>query len=243
MLEEQFKIRYSEMSPAGYLPVWVLQGYLMESASADAHQLSFGMEEFSKEGINWVIARLQLNILKQVTSRQTLTVKTWHCTSDKFQSIREFLVFDEQGEIAAKGVSWWLIIDLTTRKIVRTPKALLDANGKNPPSQTEANVYRNPSFDGVSPLYETTIVARREDIDTNGHVNNMHFTAWALEALPQDFTAAKKVKDLFVNFKNEMRSGDVVNVCVYAESENVLWHILKRQSDGKEISSIRTEWI
>ncbi len=243
MLEESFTIRYSEISPEGYLPVWVLQGYLMESASADAHNLSFGMEEFAKDGINWVVARLQLNILKRVTSRQTLKIKTWHCRSDKFQSIREFLVYDEQGIKVASGVSWWLIIDLTTRKIVRIPQSLIDANGKTPPSQTEAKVYRNPSFEGQNPLYQTTVIARREDIDTNSHVNNMHFTAWALEALPQEFCKGKELKGLFVNFKNEMLVGDIVEVSVYSEGENVFWHILKRKSDGKEVSSIRTQWV
>ena len=102
MLQETFKTRYYEMSPDGTLPAWVLQNYFQESAAVDAHNLSFGWEELSANGVAWILTKVQMQLLKPVSGAQKITVKTWHCYSDKIQSRRDFIMFNQQGEHIAK---------------------------------------------------------------------------------------------------------------------------------------------
>lgn len=243
MLQETFKTRYYEMSPDGTLPVWVLQNYFQESAAVDAHNLSYGWEELSVNGVAWILTKVQMQLLKPVSGAQKITVKTWHCYSDKIQSRRDFVMFNGQGEHIAKGVSWWLIMDLNKRKITRSPQALIDSNGKNPAPVIDANTQKPPKEGELSPaLNKFTITARLEDLDSNNHVNNSHFSAWAVQSAPKDKTAAKTLKEIIINYKAEVRLGDLVEITAHPAGENAFWHLLKRPADGKEIAVIYTRW-
>jgi len=242
MIEETFKARYHEMDADGVIPLWVIINYFQEAAGADAHNLSFGWEELSPKGVAWVITKFEIKLLKQVKGVQNLTVKTWHCLSDKLQSRRDFVIFDEQGEEVAKGVSWWLVLDLAKRKIMRTPAEILARNDSNPAPVMEASSLRAPKFEGIEPLSSRKIIARLEDIDSNSHVNNAHFSAWAIDALPDAVREGGELKELIINYRAEVLRGDEIIANIYPDGENAFWHILTRPADGKEIASVRTVW-
>ena len=76
MQEEIFKTRYHEMNPKGQIPVWVLQNYFQEAAGIDAHNLSYGWEELSINGVAWILTKLQIQLLKPVSGAQKIKVKT-----------------------------------------------------------------------------------------------------------------------------------------------------------------------
>ncbi|MDR0953292.1 MAG: hypothetical protein LBM71_03785 [Elusimicrobiota bacterium] len=246
MYEETFKIKYHEMGPDGKVPLWALQNYFQEAAGMDAHNLSFGWEELSPQGVAWILTKMQFVVLKEVDGARPLKIKTWHCLSDKIQSRRDFVIYDDSGVEVLKGVSWWLILDLAKRKIVRSPKELLEKNKDNPAPLMEPVVRKSPSFEGVAPLTSVPVIARLEDIDPNDHVNNAHFSAWAIAAAPKEVRQASRLKELFVNFKAEVKLDDKIIVNTYpAEEENTYWHILVRQEEGgenREIASVYTAW-
>ncbi len=243
MQEENFKTRYHEMTPKGQIPVWVLQNYFQEAAGIDAHNLSYGWEELSINGVAWILTKLQIQLLKPVSGAQKIRVKTWHCYSDKIQSRRDFVMFNEAGEHIAKGVSWWLIMDLNKRKITRSPQSLIDLNDKNPAPIMEASTEKAPRETELgAPLNTVDLTARLEDLDSNNHVNNSHFSAWALESLPADKTEGKTLVEIIIHFKAEVRHGDKVLSILYSAGQDRYWHILKRPSDNKEIAAIYTKW-
>ena len=90
MTQEEYKARYYEVGPNGQVPLWTLQNYFQQSASTDAHTLSFGLEELFPKGLGWVVTKLQMEFLRPVTLQDTFVVKTWHCLSDRLQSRRDF---------------------------------------------------------------------------------------------------------------------------------------------------------
>jgi acyl-ACP thioesterase len=99
-----------------------------------------------------------------------------------------------------------------------------------------------PSFEGKQPVTEVIIRTRNEDIDVNSHVNNIHFTAWALEGVPENISGVMTLKEAAVIFRNEARKGEEITVKTFDNGNNTFWHILTRNSDGKEISSAYTAW-
>jgi acyl-ACP thioesterase len=106
----------------------------------------------------------------------------------------------------------------------------------------EARQLKNPSFEGVTPVLSTDVLSRLEDIDPNGHVNNTHFSAWAIGAVPREVRDAKQLADFFINFKAEVMPGDKITVNTYAQEGGAYWHILIREGDNKEIASVYTAW-
>ncbi|MDR1123367.1 MAG: hypothetical protein LBL61_01905 [Elusimicrobiota bacterium] len=242
MTEENFKVRYYEEDARGALPLWVLQNYFQEAAGIDAHKLSFGSEEFGPQGIAWVLTKMQFKFTAAAKNAQSVKVKTWHHVCEKIQSRRDFIMYDDKGAEICKGVSWWVIIDLAKRRIMRLPQALIDLNPVNPPAVMESAQMKAPDFTGQTPLNNYEIIVRLEDIDSNGHVNNTHYSAWALEGVPEDVRNSKRLDDVFINFRNEALQGDKITIKTYACGDNAFWHILTREADGKEIVSIYTTW-
>ncbi|MDR1684199.1 MAG: hypothetical protein LBR90_01880 [Elusimicrobiota bacterium] len=242
MTEETFKVRYYETDARGALPLWALQNYFQETAGIDAHKLSFGAEELGPKGVAWALTKMQFKFSAPAVNQKSVKVKTWHHICEKVQSRREFIIYGQDGQEIVKGITWWIILDLEKRKIMRTPQGLMDLNASNPPAVMEANILKAPAFDGIAPLNSYEVIARLEDIDSNGHVNNVHFSAWALGGVPAEVYQNKRLDDVFINFKNEVMLGDKIAVNTYAHSEAGYWHILTRPDDGKEIAAIYTSW-
>lgn len=242
MTQEEYKARYYEIGPNGQVPLWSLQNYFQQAASTDAHTLSFGLEELFPKGLGWVITKLQMEFLRPVNLGDTFIVKTWHTLSDRLQSRRDFEI-SVNGQIVARGASWWVIIDLNQRKMVRTPQAFLDSNATNPkPLDIELNPFKRAQVEGVELLNTTLVKVRLEDLDTNGHANNPHFSAWCLGALPESEVENLAIKDFVINFKAEALRGDEIDSLVYKTADKTYTHILKRRSDGKEIATALSIW-
>ena len=242
MTTEEYKARYYEVGPDIKVPLWTLQNYFQQAACIDAHTLSFGLEELFPKGLGWVITKLQMEFLKPLNLEDTFVVKTWHTLSDRLQSRREF-IFSVNGEVIARGTSFWVMIDLNERKMVRTPQAFLDSNATNPkPLDIELSPFKRPQIEGVELLNSNLVKVRLEDLDTNGHANNTHFSAWCLGALPESEVQNLAIKDFIINFKAEALRDDEIDSLVYKTADKTYTHILKRRSDGKEIATALSIW-
>jgi len=242
MFTKDFEVRYAELGYNSALPVWTLQNYMQEAAAEDAKTLSVGWEDLYQNGVGWVLVKIQIKLLKEITDIQKVTVKTWHVSSDKIKSRRDFIILDSKGEKAAKAVSWWVIIDLHTRKITRTPENLITKPGVlNMPAMDELPETK-PHISDKQPLKQNEIVSRLEDIDVNGHVNNTHFTGWAIEGIPREIRNSKRLSDILINYKIEVKDDEKIIVKTYDFENNAFWHFLIRESDGKEIASAYSRW-
>jgi acyl-ACP thioesterase len=246
MTHEDFRIRYYEAGPGGAVPLHTLCDYFQEAAGLDAHTLSFGAEDLiAANGVTWVLTRMQLEPLAKATVGAILTVHTWHSFSDKLFSRREFYMENEKKEIVLKGTTWWVLIDMNTRRLARTPESLLAMNPAAPNHVLTEHNPKTPNFTGMTPVTTLPIIVRDEDIDSNAHVNNTHFIAWALESAPKEIAEKLTLKELVITFKNECFSKDKLTLSVYeipASAGKACWHILTREQDGRENARIYTWW-
>lgn len=241
MLIENFNIRYSELGADGFLPVWALQNYAQQAAAIDAKSFSAGWEDLALQGCAWVLIKLEFEIKSKISNIQTLQVKTWHTYSDRLKSRRDFVFLNEKGEETACALSWWLILDLKKKKIIRTPDKMLDKKSGCILAMEE-NEIKQPKFEDAQPVSEFEITARLEDMDLNGHVNNTHFTAWAIEGVSKEISSRKSLKNLVINFKSELLQGEKIKIKTYGFGDLSFWHILSRESDTKEIASAYSKW-
>ncbi|MDF9826604.1 acyl-ACP thioesterase [Ereboglobus sp. PH5-5] len=248
MTHEEFRVRYYELAPDGAIPLHKLCDYFQDAAGIDAHTLAFGSEDLGDAaGLTWVLTRMQLTPLcpARAAGGDTFTVHTWHSRSERLMSRREFYITNGKGETVLKGSTWWLLIDISTRRIARTPQMLIDMNPPTPEFVVEENNPKMPDFSGVQPAATLPIIVRNEDIDSNAHVNNTHFTAWALESAPPEIASSRALKELVITFKNECFAKDKLTMSVHeqpVENGKALWHILTRENDGKETARIYTRW-
>ena len=252
MTREEFRIRYYELGPDGAVPLHTLCDYFQEAAGLDARTLACGYEDLAGSGVTWVLTRMQVTPLAKATVGSRLTVHTWHSVSDRLFSRREFYITDEKNEPIVKGSTWWLLIDVATRKMTRTPQSLLDSNPPRPEFVLTEHNPKAPDFSGAAPVATLPVIVRDEDIDSNAHVNNTHFTAWAIESAPRALIGERALKELVITFKHECFSKDKLTMSVYQLPAEAgagggaaaveFWHMLARENDGRECARIHTRW-
>ncbi|MCR5504934.1 MAG: hypothetical protein K6E94_05235 [Elusimicrobiaceae bacterium] len=239
MLEKTFDIRHYEFNAKHELTPWGIQNFFQEAACLDADELGFGFKALTPQHIAWVLTKLQIQILDSLQWCDTVKIKTWVVSASKITSRRDFIMYDKNGKELAKGTTEWVIIDLLSRRLIRIPQFILDGHPVTAEQGAlEQNFVRVPSFEGKTPVNTCKIYTRLEDIDINNHVNNQHFTSWALQATPPENLEKLHVSDLLVYFKKEIPLGDILTVnCYKTDEENTFWYTLINQ-EGKEASAV-----
>ena len=239
MLEKIFPVRHYEFNAKHELTPWGLQNFFQESACIEADDLGFGFKVLTPKNIAWVLTKLQIKISRSLQWCGTVKIKTWIVSASKITSRRDFIMYDKDGNEIAKGTTEWVIIDLINRRLTRIPQFILDGHpATTEQGALEQNFMRVPSFEGKEPVNSCKIYTRLEDIDVNNHVNNQHFTAWALQTTPKEILDNMRAEDLLVYFKKEISLGDIITVNAYkADEENAFWYKLINQ-EGKEASVV-----
>ena len=238
MLDKTFNIRHYEFNAQNKLTPWGLQNFFQEAACIDADNLGFGFEALTPQHIAWVLTKLQIQYLVPLKCK-SVKVKTWVVGYSKITSRRDFIMYDQDGREIAKGTTEWVIIDLISRRLMRIPQFILDGHPKEAAAPAmEQNFLRAPSFEGKQAINTCQIQTRLEDIDVNSHVNNQHFTSWALQSTPKEIFENKDITDLLVYFKKEIPFGDTITAnCYKSDEENAFWYTLTNQ-EGKEVSTV-----
>lgn len=190
---------------------------LMQEAAAIASDLrGFGLKDTERNGVAWILAGWRLELLDRPAWNAPVAVDTWPRSMTGFTSDREFLLRSGQ-TLAARGTSRWFLVSIATGRVARITPEVRAAYELD-----EARVFPDdiPS-NGKSPEYarETyACVVGRRDIDTNHHVNNIHYLDYALEALPQavydDLPATVDVA-----FRKQILLGTAIR-CLYAQLED-----------------------
>jgi len=132
--------------------------------------------------------------------------------------------------VIARATSSWIAFNLEKRKLARIPQTVLDefqmqALPGEPVMGAEYEVEKLPDVRGMPgvTLPESHSV-RRTDLDMNNHVNNVVYTEWLLESVPDAFWEKYVLKEIILEFRNECHDGDNVDAicCRECGDEGVL---------------------
>jgi len=226
-----FQVRSYECGPDGVATLATVCNYLQEVASLHAEALKFSRSDFAAAGenISWVLTRLRVTMTRYPKWEEKVVVTTYPRAGRRITALRDFAlhVGDEQIGLAT---SEWMVINLATRKVVPVPQHVYDvANDEQPPVLGE-DAFSKLRWDCREAACAERFKARRGDIDLNGHVNNVHYVEWLVEALPTEVGA---IHDFEVAFKSETLVGDAVaSEAVEVESGVFAAHVAS--SDGKD---------
>ena len=192
------------MKPSGVLDV------LQSIAGEHANLLGIGFDDVIKKNLCYIIARNKYDMLKPIKRFTNIRVKTWPATPAKIDLDRYYEIYDaDTNELLLTGVSKWLLIDITTRRIART------SNVEFPNDIYEKVLYESFDklrFDGISFEESYDFVVRFSDLDLNNHMNNTKYA----EALVYD--QEKVVNHFEINYISEVVRGDILNI--YYQKDN-----------------------
>ena len=199
---------------------------MQEAANVDATRLGFGFDNMIATNTAWVLSRLHMKVNSFPKWRDAVKLYTWHKGAFKLFFLRDFSLKDTEGNSLINATTSWLIIDLNTRRLSRNSE-LADEN-----TCIKEDAIAEPA-DKIAPpkdvefLYAGTHKVVWSDIDTNNHVNNVKYVVWALDIVDYDDSSNKPLKELFVNFDNEVLAGEEVELYKIRQTtdEEIVYYI------------------
>ncbi len=192
------------------LRITALMQFLEDMAIRHSEECGVGLDFYAEQQVAWVLAKWDIEIFKLPEFNELIHVLTQPVSFRSISGFRHFRVTDEQENLLATANSLWILIDMKRKRPIPVSETLIRAYGLAPDQKTPLPIQapKPPENDH----YLTHITIRPGDIDTNQHVNNIRYAEWALDSLPVDFTAGKKVKRILVDYRKELREGDDVTV-------------------------------
>lgn len=237
---EPFLVHGYEVDAFGLLTAPALAGYLQEIAGHHAEELGVGMEALRARGQAWVLGRQRLQILRPVAEGERLEIETWPSGANRLAALRDFAVRREDGEVVARAVTAWFVLDLATRRPLRPDRVLDPALH---PEREHALPPPEPRLPGVGAAErEARFPVRYADIDRLLHVANACYVGWALEAVPEETWRTRRLASLETLYLAETRGGAVLSRAARA-GDGEFHHAVVREGDGRELARLRTGWV
>lgn len=239
-LAEPFEAHSYAVDAFGLLSAPALSGWLQEAAGRHADLLGVGVEVLQARGLTWVLARQAVVVDRPVALGERAEVVTWPSGADRLSALRDFEV-RVGGEVRARAVTQWIVLDLATRKPVRPGSVL-------PMELVEQMEHVLPLHSGRPgapdpPEVERPFTTRYRDIDRNLHVTNASYVEWACEAIPEETWRARRIRAVEAHFIAECLHGSHILSRSAPAGDGVFVHSVVREEDGKELARLRTAWV
>ena len=182
-----------------------------ELANVHARILGFGYDDLIRTRTVWVLSRMHIHFDRHPKWREEVSLCTWHKGASGLFYLRDFQMKNKEGETLVSATTSWLVINVDTRRLCRDTGILDDGTAcmENAVEQ-ECGKVQMPK--GCEETKAGEHVVAYSDVDLNGHANNARYVMWAMDLLEYDFLVANPVKDVRINFNNETRPGDIVEL-------------------------------
>ena len=168
----------------------------------------------------WVLARMRVRFLRMPVRYEDISLETWHKGISSVFFLRDYLVRDTDGNALVEATSSWVIMEKDQRRMLR-PDGLTDIIPAG--AEQEGHAIETPAAKVVIPRgvpleKVTDHPVRYSDVDSNHHVNNTRYTAWAMDCLPDELTFQRTMREIEINFNREARPGETVSL-YHAEAD------------------------
>ena len=207
---EACRVRFNAIDKSDTMTLSTVFSFLQEAAVSHAENLGVGREAMARTGQVWILSRMAVQVDRRPRFGETLTLRSWPRSWEKLFALRDFDMLDERGKPVIRARSCWIIIDMEKRRPVR-PQAALEGiplnEGLDALSFTPAGLEERRTLEKTT---EHRVVYN--DLDYNGHVNNVSYIRWIENAVDSPLLEGAKRSRLDINYMNEVLPGEVVEL-------------------------------
>lgn len=206
---KKYKVQIRDIDFTGKIKLSSLFLYFQDIAGLHSENLGIGRSVLEANGALWVLARARVDIVRYPIWNEEITIETWPLAPNRLEFMRDFLVKDSSGQILAKAVSTWVIIDKKTRKLKRTDSIF----SKYPPTIKEraidCRLGRLKPKGTLEKVYTREV--RYSDIDLNEHLNNAKYVDFIMDAFTIKEHKKYFIKSIEISYSNEALPGDTIS--------------------------------
>lgn len=240
--EKEYEIHYYEVDYKKRVLITSIVDYLEDAATKQSDELGIGMDYLVENNLGWVLYKWNIDIYSYPVYGEKILIRTCPCAMKKFYAYRTFELLNSKGERLGKAESVWFLLNIEKRRPVRVGEDILNAYGLT------ANDDKPLEIENIKPLenynYEKQFSVRYSDIDTNRHVNNEKYIAWAIETMPLDTVLNYTLKNIKVTYEKETIYGEDIRVLTEIEQveNNIICNHKILNKEEKELTLLKTTW-
>ena len=204
MYTKESRVRFSEVGEDGYLTIPAIVNYFQDCSTFQSEELGRGIEFLKDHKRVWVLNAWQIMIHRRPQLMEEIKVSTWPTGFDGLYGTRNFKLETKEGEMLACANSIWVYMDVEKGRPVKAGEEEISVYAAETPLDMEYAPRKiSPPKDGK--IYEGFYV-KRDQLDTNHHMNNGQYVKSALEYVPDAFS----VRQIRVEYKKSAMYGDHV---------------------------------
>ncbi|QZE15837.1 hypothetical protein K4L44_08400 [Halosquirtibacter laminarini] len=192
-----------------------------EAATIHAEKLGVGYSELNREGVFWVLSKVEMHFIEPLLWDDIYKLETWPVESNGLLFRRDFR-FKKEGRIVCEGSSGWLVIDQKRKRPMRASS--LSIEFPTLPIE-DASTYFKEKVSLKEECKMAPLTVGYSDIDMNQHANNTKYIDWMLQYIPKDTLQQKEIKEILIEYTNEAGWNDILDISMDHQDKNGEDHI------------------
>ena len=227
---ETYHTKWHDTDASGVLRPSAVLVYMQETANHQCRAFGMDLDILHRErGLGFLLSRIQMRLYAPIYAYEDIEVRTWCPDSRGLSFNRCFAIFRGEEKLA-EALSVWALMDLNTRKLVRTT----DFDGEFPTGDMpdEATLPTRVRIPSATVMEEVGV--RRiaySDLDYNNHMNNTKYPDMVCDFLPA--MAGKRVTSMALSYLREAAYGDMLTVSrATVEGDSNAWLLRTARPDG-----------
>lgn len=224
LFEYTYETRYGDFKTPEEIKPAVILDMIQDIATKHSEKCGYGIFVMEERKQAWLLQGIKAHFEKPIKTHTPVTVKT-AVKSMKGTTSPRCSYIEQNGEIVAKTIANWFLIDVEKLKPIRIPKEMGEAYDFDD-FEEEFFAYKKLSTQDAEPIYSIRI--GNKEIDTNHHLNNQKSAELLMDALPFDYFFS----DMEVFYKQSAYLGDELDVCLKEIENGYYVHL---QTKDKEI--------
>jgi acyl-ACP thioesterase len=216
--ERTYILEATDVNSADRLKNSRLLAIMQEIAGEHSALLGADRSALEERKLFWAVIRHRVQITRLPQSGESIRVCTWPMPTTRTAYPRATVAYDADGNELFRGISLWILMDMTTRAMVLPGKSGVEVAGS-----LQGNELTLPGslLPQKLPNREDRTV-RFSDLDLNGHMNNCRYLEWVDDLLPAEFHRTHSPKQLLVCYLSEAREAEKMEVCWEVSEQSVL---------------------
>jgi len=238
LFSREFSISSFDLNPRGQARLTSMANFFQELAYHHANQLGFGYKDMKERNTTWVLSRMRIRMDSYPVWDDTIRLETWPSGVDKLFALRDFRIWNSEGEQIGVASTAWLILDIKTHRLIRPKEALEHFKLIVHPDQVFAESLEKIEVpEALQPLNLHRV--KFSDLDIVGHVNNVKYIEWCIDALNSRDDSDREIREFEINFSKEALFGDEIEISGQEINEKDTRFLALRKADNKEIIRAR----
>ena len=217
-----------------------LAAKVQETSLLHSLHCGYSMDWFYENKCGFVLTGWNIEIMRYPKWGEKIRITTWPSKFKSMLACRTFIGHDEDGNMLFKADSDWIFMNLLGKKPLRITQQMHERYAPMAEAAMGEKI-RIQEGEGFDILATVPHKVTRGDIDTNRHVNNISYIAWAMDAVPEEYYSAHEPIKVMVKYSKECYLGEELVVEVKFCGDEFLTYI-RSKGDNELRCAIYSKW-